>query len=307
MMVGPVAIGALGWTALSLLGTALALAALLAWLRRKLTPQREAPLPTSRPDDPVPQSVRVPTAGGKTLHALWLPATPFAGGAPATVLLHGWGGNASHLWRAACTLHALGHAVLVPEARNHGQSDADSHSSLPRFAQDLHSALDWVRLQPGTDTHRLSAVGHSVGGAAVLLCATQRKDLQGVVSVSAFDHPEDVMRRWLRAHHIPYVPLGWLVNRWVEWVIGHRFNRIAPLNNIARAHCPVLLVHGEQDDVVPVSCAHRLWQAGQTAHTDRTTLLLVPGRHDSFDDEDDLMRRVALWLSSQPPCGVSRA
>ena len=114
------------------------------------------------------------------------------------------------------------------------------------------------------------------------------------------------MRRWLRAHHIPYMPLGWLVNRWVEWVIGHRFNRIAPLNNIARANCPVLLVHGEQDDVVPVSCAHRLWQAGQTAHTDRTTLLLVPGRHDSFYDEDDLMRRVALWLSSQPPCSVSR-
>lgn len=298
MMVGPVAIGAVGWTALSLLGTALALAALLAWLRRKLTPLREAPLPTTRPDDPVPQSVRVPTAGGKTLHALWLPAPPFASCAPATVLLHGWGGNASHLWRAACTLHALGHAVLVPEARNHGQSDADSHSSLPRFAQDLHSALDWVRLQPGTDTHRLSAVGHSVGGAAVLLCATQRNDLQGVVSVSAFDHPEDVMRRWLRAHYIPYVPLGWLVNRWVEWVIGHRFAAIAPVHHMAHARCPVLLVHGQQDDVVAPACAQRLLAA---APPGRATLMTVPGTHEHFDDEAGLMHRVAQHLGDLAP------
>lgn len=42
-------------------------------------------------------------------------------------------------------LHRAGYAVLVAESRNHGRSDRDGYSSLPRFTQDLDSALDWQR------------------------------------------------------------------------------------------------------------------------------------------------------------------
>jgi len=286
--------GPLVW---ALAATAVGLGGLLGWLRWRLTPAREPSRLTASAGDPAPRRVRLPTMRGKTLHALWLPP-PTAQLAPTAVLMHGWGGNASHLWRAACTLHEHGFAVLVPEARNHGQSDRDGHSSLPRFAQDLDAALDWARAQPGTDPSRLFALGHSVGAAAVLLCAARRHDLCGVVSVAAFDHPEDVMRRWLRAHHLPYRPVGWLVNRWVEWVIGHRFAAIAPVHHMAHARCPVLLVHGQQDDVVPPACAQRLLAA---APPGRATLMAVPGTHEHFDDEAGLMHRVAQHLSGLAP------
>ena len=42
-----------------------------------------------------------------------------------------------------------GWSVLLPDARGHGLSEADTHSSLPRFAEDLDSALDWVRTTLG--------------------------------------------------------------------------------------------------------------------------------------------------------------
>lgn len=290
------------WPLAALALAALGVTSLLVWLRWRLSPPREASRFTASGWDPAPLTARIPTVRGKTLHALWLPP-PKGHDWPTAVLMHGWGGNASHLWRAACTLHHQGFAVLVPEARNHGSSDRDGHSSLPRFAQDLDAALDWAAQQAPTHPTALFAVGHSVGAAAALLCAARRRDLTGVVSVSAFDHPEDVMRRLLRHHRIPYRPLGWLVNRWVEAVIGHRFDDIAPLHHIARSPCPVLLVHGEQDDVVPVTCAHRLWQAGQAVGQAPTSLLLVQGTHDRFDDEDDVMRRVAHWLTSQPQGG----
>ena len=115
------------------------------------------------------QSVRIPAVGGLSLFAWYLPSINAIKPAPAIVLLHGWGGNASTLLPAAQTLHQAGYAVLLPESRNHGRSDRDSHSSLPRFAQDLDSALDWLRVQPGIDATRLSALGHTVGAAAVLL------------------------------------------------------------------------------------------------------------------------------------------
>ena len=103
------------------------------------------------------------------------------------------------------------------------------------------------------------------------------------------------MRRWLAEYRIPFWPIGWLVNRYIEGVIGHRFDDIAPIRTIVRVKAPVLLVHGREDDVVPLSCAEQLKAAA--CHAD---LLVVPGRHDSFVDETELNRQVLAWLSDLP-------
>ncbi len=284
----------LAWGTLATLAGLSALVWLgLRLLRRSLTPERLTTPPERQPGDPVPQAVWLPTVGHKRLHAWWLPALGGGEPAPAAVLMHGWGGNGATLWRAACALHHAGFAVLLPDARSHGLSDGDTFSSLPRFAQDLAAGLDWVAQQPGTDPQHLCALGHSVGGAAALLCASQRPGLAAVVSVSAFAHPEQVMRRWLGSRHIPYWPLGWAINRYVEHVIGHRFDDIAPVATVGRIACPVLLVHGLQDDVVPLHCAQQLVQR---ATSGRVQLLAVPGTHAQFEDEAALLQTVAQAL-----------
>ncbi len=250
------------------------------------------------------QSVRLPVTGGVSLFAWYLPAGTATKPAPAIVLLHGWGGNASTLLPAAQALRHAGYAVLLPEARNHGRSDRHGYSSLPRFAEDLDGALDWLVAQPGVEASRLCALGHSVGAAAVLLSASRRHDLHAVVSVSAFAHPEQVMRRWLAARHVPYWPLGWAVNRYVEHVIGARFNDIAPMNTLPRVPCPVLLLHGRQDDLVPVMDARQLWQHRMRA---RVTLLECDGSHEGFDDLDEVTRQMLrfLHLADPTPPGLS--
>jgi dipeptidyl aminopeptidase/acylaminoacyl peptidase len=239
------------------------------------------------------QTVRIPGAGGLGLFAWFVPSGTAMQPAPAIVLLHGWGGNASTLLPAARALHSAGYAVLLPESRNHGRSDRDSHSSLPRFAQDLDSALDWLRGQPGIDAGRMYALGHSVGGAAVLLSASRRHDLRAVVNVSAFSHPEQVMRRWLASRRVPYWPLGWLVNRYVERVIGARFATIAPVHTLSQSHSPVFLVHGLQDSTVPIEDARWLWQTRAQANV---TLLECNGSHEAFDDLPGVTRKILEFL-----------
>ena len=45
-------------------------------------------------------------------------------------------------------LHERGFALLLVDARCHGQSDGDTFASLPRFAEDIDAALAWLAGQP---------------------------------------------------------------------------------------------------------------------------------------------------------------
>jgi fermentation-respiration switch protein FrsA (DUF1100 family) len=101
------------------------------------------------------------------------------------------------------------------------------------------------------------------------------------VSIAAFAHPEELMRRQMRRHRIPYLPVGWAVLRHIERTIGFRYAAIAPVNTIGDVRCPVLLVHGADDRSVPVADAEAI-QARRT-HTQVKLLILPDTDHDSVE------------------------
>ncbi len=245
-------------------------------IRRGLAAPRVAE--AGRPEGLLWREVSMPTCNAKKLYGWFIPAeTP----GPALVVMHGWGGNAEMMLPLAAPLHTAGYSLLLVDARCHGQSDGDTFASLPRFAEDIDAALRWLADQPEVDAQRLGVVGHSVGAGAALLAASRRTDLRAVVSLAAFAHPAAMMRRWMAGMHIPYWPLGAYILAYVQRVIGHRFDAIAPCNTIARVTCPVLIVHGLSDDTVPVAEAQQIYAARAS---DAVELLLVPGSHDDYGD-----------------------
>lgn len=273
--------------------TGLGLAASLFWgfrhvVHRGLAPERIAAPHSPRDLGLGCDEVRIATANGKALFGWLLPAAG-AGAAPAVAIVHGWGGNAGTMLPLARPLHDAGFAVLLFDARCHGRSDEDSFTSLPRFAEDLEHALDWLQRQPGTDPRRIALVGHSVGAGAALLVASRRADVAAVVSLAAFSHPRAMMRRWLAAKHIPYFPVGWAVLRYVEHVIGHRYDAIAPLTSVRKLRCPALLVHGAADATVPVAEARAIHAARSGDHVQ---LRIVAGSHDDFGDGGDVTAEI---------------
>jgi pimeloyl-ACP methyl ester carboxylesterase len=194
------------------------------------------------------------------------------------LVMHGWGANAAMMWPVVPPLHAAGFAVLLVDARCHGRSDDEKFTSMPRFAEDIAAGLDWLRLQPDIAADRLALLGHSVGAAAALLHASRHHDVRAVVSLSAFAHPREVMRRFMADKRVPYPVLGWYVLRHVQHVIGASFDDIAPLATLTRVRCPTLLVHGRADRTVPADDAQRLLAVSKGAR-----LLLVEGDHDLSD------------------------
>ncbi len=77
--------------------------------------------------------LRLPSLGGANLFAWFVPSA-VESPAPAVVVLHGWGANASMMLPCIAPLHAAGFSVLLVDARGHGKSDGARFTSLPRFA-----------------------------------------------------------------------------------------------------------------------------------------------------------------------------
>jgi len=227
----------------------------------------------------LPSSLRelhIAGPNGRRLFArLVLPQEHGHGPWPVVLAMHGWGANAGLMWPVVPPLRAAGFATLLLDARCHGRSDDEDFSSLPRFAEDIAAGLDWLRQQPEIAADRIALLGHSVGAGAAILHASRQHDVRAVVSLSAFAHPREVMRRLLAQHHIPFAPIGWYILRHVQRVIGTSFDAIAPLNTLPRVRCPVLLVHGRDDRTVPFDDALRLRAVSQGAE-----LLALEGDHD---------------------------
>jgi fermentation-respiration switch protein FrsA (DUF1100 family) len=110
------------------------------------------------------------------------------------------------------------------------------------------------------------------------------------------------MLRLMASHHIPYFAVGWYVLRHVQQVIGARFDDIAPVHSMGLVRCPVLLVHGESDDMVPFDDACRLLAAG---HPGKVQLLPVAGRHDPTEALQAEQSQLLVFLTKHlDPAGT---
>lgn len=217
-----------------------------------------------------------PGPKGKRLFSWFIPADDSC---CTLVVVHGWGANAEMMLPLAQPFHQAGMDVMLYDARNHGMSDGDSFSSLPRFAEDLGAALEWVHQK--NPSHRVIVLGHSIGAAASILAASHRDDIDMVLAVSAFAHPYLIMNRHLSRRWIPLF-VRRLILSYVQWVIGFRFDDIAPMNRIAHVRCPVLLAHGTADTTIPISDM-RLIEANATAERPIKIIEVEGAEHDSIE------------------------
>jgi pimeloyl-ACP methyl ester carboxylesterase len=205
----------------------------------------QTPLDFDLPED----QVWFDGTNGIRLHGWFIPVE---GTAPAVVVLHGWGGNAAHMLELAPPLHEAGFHALFLDARNHGLSDHDTYASMPRFAEDLAVAVDY--LHDRHDVTTVGVIGHSVGAGASIYHASHIDDVDAVVAVSCFAHPGEMMQ-----DNFPFpAAVTWGILRGIEVLIARRLDAIAPRNRIAEVRAPVMLVHGEIDAVVPVDDAYEL-------------------------------------------------
>ncbi|MEN8113500.1 MAG: alpha/beta fold hydrolase [Actinomycetota bacterium] len=207
---------------------------------------------------------------GRRLHGWWIPTT---GSASAVIVLHGWGGNSSDMLPIGPGLFETGFHTLFLDARKHGQSDDEDFMSMPRFAEDLEAAVDVLLRRD--DVTGIGVIGHSVGAAASIYAASKNTAIGAVVAVASFAHPAEMMRE-----NFPFPePVTWTILQVIERMIGHRYDDIAPRNRITEVAAPVMLIHGDADDVIPLKDSIDLHDRLPTSK-----LVVVPdGTHSNLD------------------------
>jgi dipeptidyl aminopeptidase/acylaminoacyl peptidase len=241
------------------------------------------------------EELRFPTANGKRLYGWWIPTErPVSSAAPTIILVHGWARNVERTLSLITLLHPCGLNILAFDARSHGSSDDDGIANILKFSADIRAAVDEALRRPGIDPERLGVVGLSIGGAASIHAGSLDPRLRAVATNGAFAHPGDLMRYELGRKGVPRLAIS-LILRYVEHRIGARLDDIAPEKRLAYVKAPTLLIHGEDDAIVPVEHASRLHLAG----TDTVELLLLPScGHSDCDRHPDFSPRLLGFLGS---------
>jgi alpha-beta hydrolase superfamily lysophospholipase len=184
------------------------------------------------------------------------------------------GGRRSNFAKLALPAKALlriGVSVFVWEPAGFG--DAGSRASLHGLVAAGLSAYDVV-VSLGYAEESIVLYGESLG-AAVATYVTERRAASGLILQSGFSS----LARLLRVFPTALYPQP----------------RLANSASLKRGHPPLLIVHGDEDDVVNVAHAHRLATAAQG----NTTLAILSGAgHYALHSRSDWFEAVSAFLRS---------
>jgi dipeptidyl aminopeptidase/acylaminoacyl peptidase len=216
------------------------------------------------------ETVEFKTADNVTLRG-WL-AIP-AGASKAVILLHGHGSTRRQMLARAGLLFEHGYAVLLYDARAHGESGGKRNTAGWREVDDLSAAAELLRHRGFAE---YGCIGASQGGATIVLAASQLKGLRWAVLESVYPSMRAALdHRFRRTLGVPGWLAGCIFVPIAESRIGAKIDDIAPINSISRLHCPVLIAGGENDLETPPDETRALCAAAN----EPKQLWIVPAAH----------------------------
>lgn len=215
--------------------------------------------------------VQLSTAQGDQISALFGPALttegkPHPNAAQRPTLLYFYG-------NAMCARFALdefqeyrrlGLNVMIPDYVGFGMSSGQP-SEAGCYAT-AEATYTYLGSRADIDSHKIVVLGRSLGsGVAVDLAS--RKPVAALMTLSAYSSLADM------AHELyPYLP--------VSLFLKHRFDS---QSKIGKVHCPILVAHGKNDDIISFRHSQRLASAAKAPVTQ--VYLEHFGHNDFFGPE----------------------
>ncbi len=133
-------------------------------------------------------------------------------------------------------LQSWGFSVFAYDYRGYGTSQGKPTES--HAYEDINSAYNYLTQNLKISPERIIVLGRSVGGGSALNLA-MRKPVAGLILESSFISAFRVI--------VPFRILP--------------FDKFPNLDNIKKVKCPILVIHGKADDIIPFAHGEKLFNA----------------------------------------------
>ena len=193
---------------------------------------------------------------------------------------------------------AAGFITLIFNFR--GAGPAEGNLDMIGWTRDLEAAIDYMASLEEVDRSRLCLLGSSGGAAVSVYVAANDPRISSLVTLACpaeFGFLTDKQRARDTIEH--FRSIGVIRDKDFppsvdEWLEG--FSTISPLRWIDRiSPRPLLLIHGDKDDLVPVEDAHRLYEhAGGPKE-----LVIIPDAGHRLRHEEKAVTAALSWLKAR--------
>ncbi len=212
------------------------------------------------------------------------------------ILVHGLGANRADLLPLARAFVGRGYGLLLLDLRAHGESGGRASTLGLHEVRDVSAAVRYLQQRPEVDPDRIGIYGQSLGAAVAIMAGAELTALRAVVADSGFASVEWLVRHQFGAFSRLPAGLAPLVVEIGRWQTGVDVAQVAPVRHIGRiSPRPVMIVHGELDDVMLVENALLLADAAR----EPKEVWIAPGVHHAGAygaDPDRYLDRVAGFL-----------
>lgn len=180
----------------------------------------------------------------------------------------------------------------------------------PAAVEDARCALRWVfrnSKEFHLDTSRIVVTGHSAGGHLALMTGMlQESDGfdNNCPAEPAFDEKPlkvSAVIDWYGPTDVPDLLTGTNRRNWaVQW-LGRQSNlnevseAVSPIKYVRPGLPPILIIHGDQDPVVPFEHSQKLHRLLDSAHSINEFYVVAGGKHGQFGVEADRQAYSHVW------------
>ena len=170
------------------------------------------------------------------------------------ICVHGFTGSGKKDFASlAQAYYKNGYNVLLVDNRAHGQSEGKyvGFGVLDRF--DLRNWVKYVINRFGSNV-QIFLHGISMGAATVLMASSiMPKNVRGIIADCGFTSVYEIFEYVLkRDYHLPKFPIIYLTNIMSKIRAGYGYKDVNTTAEIARSDIPILFIHGENDEFVPL-------------------------------------------------------
>jgi pimeloyl-ACP methyl ester carboxylesterase len=216
------------------------------------------------------QFVETKTSDGLTLRAAYRPA---ADGKATLLFFHGNGDSIEGAGAATQMLTDAGYGAFLVEYRGYGGNPGSP--SEDGFYRDGEAAIKWLA-RNAIASKDIVIVGNSIGSGAATEMAL-RHNPKALVLVSAFAS-------------LPYVVSDLYPILPAQWLARDRYDNVAKLGRIKS---PILILHGDSDNLVRPANAYALAKSAPNAKR-----IMVAGKGHELAYLPEGQRPNLAWLES---------